>query len=60
MEAVKHTQGQWVTFNPITQCYETQDRTSVAAELADNVECLADVLKIAAIRGAQRNSGETN
>jgi len=44
----------WVKFNSLTHCYETKDGTSVPAELMDNVECLADVLKIAVIRDRQR------
>lgn len=45
---------QWVKFNPLTQAYETPDGTAVAAELADNVHSLADVLAICAIRERQR------
>jgi hypothetical protein len=52
----KHTPGPWVQFNTLTQCYETPDGTRVAAEVADNVECLADVLRIAIIRDEQRAS----
>ena len=44
----------WVTYNPLTNTYDTQDGTSVAAELVDNVQCLADVLHIAQIRASQR------
>lgn len=44
----------WVTYNPLTNTYDTQDGTSVAAELVDNVQCLADVLRIAQIRARQR------
>lgn len=40
----------WVTYNPLTNTYDTQDGTNVAAELVDNVQCLADVLRIAQIR----------
>lgn len=45
----------WVTYNPLTATYDTPDGTSVAAELADNVQCLADVLHLAQIRAKQRN-----
>lgn len=50
----KHTPGPWVSHNPLTRSYETPDGTSVAEELADNAECVADVLRIAIIRGEQR------
>ena len=45
---------EWVTYNPLTATYDTPDGTSVAAELVDNVQCLADVLHIAHIRAKQR------
>lgn len=48
------TGSQWVRFNPLTQSYETPDGTTVPAELADNVQSLADVLAICAIRERQR------
>ena len=41
-------------FNPLTQCYETKDKTSVSAELVDSVACLADILIISTIREQQR------
>ena len=44
----------WVKFNPMTMTYDTPDGTHVAAELAESVQCLADVLQIAAVREAQR------
>lgn len=44
----------WVTYNPLTNTYDTPDGTSVAAELVDGVQCLADVLRIAQIRASQR------
>lgn len=44
----------WVRFNPLTHTYDTPDGTKVAAEVADSVQCLADVLHIAAIRERQR------
>jgi hypothetical protein len=44
----------WVTYNPLTNTYDTPDGTSVAAELVDNVQCLADMLNIAQIRAKQR------
>lgn len=47
-------QQPWVQFNPLTHAYETRDGTTVGAELADNVECLVDVLHIATIREQQR------
>ena len=46
---------EWVTYDPLTATYDTPDGTSVAAELVDNVQCLADVLHIAAIRARQRS-----
>jgi len=48
-------QTPWVTFNPITQCYETGDGTFVAAEVIENIVCLADVLRVATMREAQRS-----
>ena len=44
----------WVAYNPITGTYDTRDGTHVASELADNAQCVADVLHIANIRAAQR------
>ena len=44
----------WVFFNEKTATYETRDGTKVAAELADEVTCFAEVLHIAKIRGDQR------
>lgn len=41
-------------YNPLTHCYETKDGTSVAAELVDSVESLADILIISTIREQQR------
>lgn len=49
---------EWVSFNPLTNCYETPDGTSIAAELAENQECLADVFKIACMRSEQRKKIE--
>lgn len=43
-----------VMFNPLTQCYETKDKTSVAAELVESVNSLADILIISNIREQQR------
>ena len=45
---------EWVAYNPLTATYDTPDGTSVAAEIVDNVQCLADVLHIAQIRAKQR------
>jgi hypothetical protein len=53
-EAGQPCAREWVTYNPLTATYDTPDGTSVAAELVDNVQCLADVLHIAAIRAKQR------
>jgi hypothetical protein len=47
-------QKPWVVFNNCTQTYDTRDGTKVAAELVDNVQCLADVLRISLIREDQR------
>lgn len=44
----------WVTYNPMTATYDTKDGTQVPAELVHNVQCLADVLRIAQIRARQR------
>lgn len=44
----------WVSFNQMTGTYDTPDGTKVAAELVDNVSCLADILRIASIRSDQR------
>ena len=41
-------------FNPLTQCYETKDKTSIAAELVESVNSLADVLIISTIRCCSR------
>lgn len=55
MYNVKYNRRQhWVTYNPMTNTYDTPDKTSVAAELVDNVQCLADVLLITQIRTKQR------
>jgi hypothetical protein len=43
-----------VSFNPLTQTYDTLDGTRVAAELVDNVHTPSDVFYIANIREAQR------
>jgi hypothetical protein len=50
----------WVTYNPLTNTYDTPDSTSVAAELVDNVQCLADILNIAQIRAKQRADQSNN
>lgn len=44
----------WVQFDPLTHTYVTGDGTRIAAEIADNVQCLADVLRISVIREQQR------
>lgn len=44
----------WVRFNQLDATYDTADGTKVPAELVENIECLADVLRIAAIRARQR------
>jgi hypothetical protein len=53
-EAGQPCAREWVKYNPLTATYDTPAGTSVAAELVDNVQCLADVLHIAAIRAKQR------
>jgi hypothetical protein len=50
------TNRDWITYNQQTKSYETPDGTSVAAELVNNVRCLADVLHIAQIRAKQRST----
>ena len=50
----EHEQVGWVRYNELTACYETKDRTSVSAELVDNVQCLADIFYISSIRENQR------
>lgn len=47
----------WTRYNPLTCSYETPDGTSVAEEVADNANCLVDVLHIATIRDKQRTHG---
>ncbi len=47
----------WVQFDPLTQTYGTRDGTKVAGELVNGVECLADVIHIAALRDQQRATG---
>lgn len=44
----------WVSYNDKTATYDTPDGTSVAAEVVDGVECLADLLRISNIRAQQR------
>ena len=48
-------QRQWSKYNHETATYDTPDGTSVAAELVDGVQCLADVFYIASIREQQRD-----
>ena len=43
-------------YNQATHTYDTQDGTKVAAELVDNVQCLADVFSIIRIREKQRDA----
>jgi hypothetical protein len=52
----EHEQVGWVRYNELTGCYETKDRTSVSAELVDNVQCLADIFYISSIRENQRKA----
>jgi phage terminase large subunit-like protein len=49
-----HERAKWVKYNPLTATYDTPDGTSVAAEVVDSVQCLADVLHIAQIRADTR------
>jgi hypothetical protein len=44
----------WVKYNHLTDTYDTKDGTSVAAELVDSYECIADVIRVAHIRYVQR------
>jgi hypothetical protein len=46
----------WVQYSPLTATYDTPDGAVVSAELVDNVTCLADVMRIAAIRAKQREA----
>lgn len=48
------TAREWVRFNPLTYSYDTPDGTHIPAELADSVQCLADVVRIAQLRDQQR------
>ena len=48
----------WVRYNPRTATYDTPDGTAVAAELVENVQCLADVFHIATTREKQRAAKE--
>jgi hypothetical protein len=43
-----------VTYNHLTDIYETPDGTTVSALLVDGAQCVADVLHIAAVREQQR------
>jgi hypothetical protein len=46
---------EWVRYNYLTDTYDTRDETTISAMLVDGVQCLSDVLHIAAIREEQRN-----
>lgn len=46
----------WIRYNPLTSTYDTRDGTCVAAELVDNAQCLAHVLRIYQIRAEQRSA----
>ena len=54
MTTAKPPSDNWVRYNLLTDTYDTPDGTKVAAELCDNVQCLADFLHIAKIRDDQR------
>lgn len=54
MTTAKTGSTDWVRYNQLTDTYDTPDGTKVAAELVDNVACLADFLHIAKIRDDQR------
>jgi hypothetical protein len=45
---------EWMQYDVATHTYRTKDGTVIAAELVDNISCLADVLYIATIRHEQR------
>ena len=44
----------WIIFNNDTHTYDTKDDTIVAAEVAEECYCLADVLRMSTIRAEQR------
>lgn len=54
IQTTTHPKREWVRYDPNTHTYRTGDDTVVAAELVDNVACLADVFHIADIRATQR------
>lgn len=47
-------------YNVLTATYDTPDGTKVAAEIVNNVHCLADVLHICDIRQKQRDAKKSN
>jgi hypothetical protein len=51
---------EWVTYNPLTNTYDTKDGTIVAAELFENAQCFSDILHIARIRDEQRETKRSN
>lgn len=53
---IKLPEPAWVYFNPMTYTYDTTDGTCIPADMADNVQCLADVFHIALIREKQRDT----
>lgn len=53
---VESREKEWVAYNPQTMTYDTRDGTKIAAELVENVQCLADVLYISILRERQREA----
>ena len=46
----------WVTYNHLTNTYDTKDGTTVAVELFENAQCFSDILHIARIRDEPRET----
>lgn len=46
----------WIQYNPLTDTYDTRDRTKVSAMLVDGASTFADIINIADLREKQRLS----
>lgn len=53
-------ESEWVTFNPLTQTYDTPDGTTVPMEMLEPPLCLADVFAVALLRAKQRKQLDQN
>lgn len=49
-----------VSYNHLTNTYDTPDGTVVAAELVDGADSLADIFTISTIRESQRTAKKRN